>query len=319
MSEKISIVMPAYNAEKYIKAAIDSIVNQTYVNWELLIADDGSNDKTNEIIQHYVKSDHRIKSYPNEKNLGYLHTCNRLFKICQGTYVGFQDADDISHPSRIEKQVAFLQQQNHVILTGCRAAYFKHAPDQFIKIKNVPTDHEVISEKLFENNQFSGASVLFRRELFDSIGYYQEYFDRIGNEHYDYYFRAAQKHKVANLQEVLYYVRVLATSFSRDIKSPRQFISGDITRFLARQREEFGKDSLTGLDFLPLEKFERSLLIKFNKDKSLIHRTVADILTYNGLYKQSLGRSMKAFLAKPYKVINFKYLLAGIKNLIYQK
>ena len=90
--------MPAYNCEKYIHQAIDSVLNQTHINFELLIADDCSTDTTKQIIDSY--KDPRIKTFHNNINLGYLKASNKLFSLCKGSYITFQDADDTSELNR---------------------------------------------------------------------------------------------------------------------------------------------------------------------------------------------------------------------------
>ncbi len=313
----VSIIMPAYNAEKYIAEAIESIIAQTYTNWELLIADDGSTDNTKNIIKDYANKESRIKTYHNSENIGYLKTCNKLFKICKGELITFQDADDISVPKRIEKQYLFLKHNSEIVAVGCQASYFKKNIENIIKNKTVNCNHVDIYNTLFYANQFSGASVMFRRKLFDSIGCYKEFFDRIGNEDYDFFFRIAKIHKVANLDETLYYVRLAPNSISRNIKSPRQIISADLVKFLAHQREKFGKDSLTGLEYNLLENYENKLLADFNKDKTLLYRKSADSLSYSGLKKQALYSSFKALKIEPFKTINIKYFLASLKKVLF--
>ena len=101
----ISVIMPAYNCELYVEMAIKSILEQTYKDFELLIADDASKDNTKKIIDDLAKTDSRIKTFHNESNLGYLQASNKLFEKCSGEYITFQDADDFSDVTRFEKLV----------------------------------------------------------------------------------------------------------------------------------------------------------------------------------------------------------------------
>jgi glycosyltransferase involved in cell wall biosynthesis len=100
---KISVILPAYNAEKYIEAAVNSILLQTYQNFEIIIADDCSNDRTKAIID--AMNDSRIQTYHNETNLGKTETVKKLYSYVSGTFVTIHDADDISLPERFEKQL----------------------------------------------------------------------------------------------------------------------------------------------------------------------------------------------------------------------
>ncbi len=108
--------MPAYNCEKFVKHAIDSMLNQSYSNFELLIADDCSKDSTKSIIDSYT--DERIKRFHNDVNLGYLKASNKLFKQCTGQLITFQDADDYADLTRLEKLVGFLDKNEKVSVIG---------------------------------------------------------------------------------------------------------------------------------------------------------------------------------------------------------
>lgn len=101
----VSVIMPAYNVEKYIEEAIQSVIVQSYTNWELLVIDDGSTDKTLEIVQKMAEKDNRIFLIKNEKNMGVARTRNRGFELCKGEYIALLDSDDLWHAEKLEKQV----------------------------------------------------------------------------------------------------------------------------------------------------------------------------------------------------------------------
>src|SRR3989338_6124930 len=100
---EVSVLMPAYNAGKYIGEAIESILHQTFTDFELVIVDDGSTDNTWDIIQEYKKTDNRIVAIKNDKNIKLALTLNKGIGLCKGTYVVRMDANDYSYPDRIEK------------------------------------------------------------------------------------------------------------------------------------------------------------------------------------------------------------------------
>lgn len=112
---KISVIMPAYNAERYIREAIDSILRQTWSDFELIIIDDGSTDSTAAIIAEYT--DNRIRFCPNAQNMGVAATLNRGLELACGAYIARMDADDISLPERFAKQAAYLDA--HPDVTVC--------------------------------------------------------------------------------------------------------------------------------------------------------------------------------------------------------
>ena len=110
----VSVLMPAFNAQKYLRNAVDSILNQTYGNFELLILNDGSSDQTQAILDSF--SDPRIKILRHEKNQGLVSTRNDLVAAARGKYIALLDSDDIAFPARLEKQVTFLEQEKAEII-----------------------------------------------------------------------------------------------------------------------------------------------------------------------------------------------------------
>jgi glycosyltransferase involved in cell wall biosynthesis len=305
----VSIVMPAYNAGLFIENAIGSIIAQEYQNWELLIADDGSTDNTRQIVDRYL--DPRIKSFHNESNLGYLKACNKVLALCRGQFITFQDADDWSAPDRLSKQLAAFENNSELGIVGTWARY-QTLQGAILREKKTPVSHEEIYQHMWQRNPFCGASIMVRKEVYDAIGGYKEYFDRIGNEDYDWAMRIVERFKAANLPEFLYFVQVTANSISRNIRSPRQLISHDLVHFLAEQRKFQNSDSLSGLDTSNLIEFEQRILQLYIKDKALIYRKAADIAAYNREWKKVRYNAWKAWKAKPNSIINCKYLVSSL-------
>ena len=108
----VSVIMPAYNAEKYISKAIASVQQQTIENWELIVIDDCSGDGTAEVVAGFAQADSRIRFLKNEQNSGVARTRNRGIEVCTGEYVAFLDSDDIWHPEKLECQIKCLQENN---------------------------------------------------------------------------------------------------------------------------------------------------------------------------------------------------------------
>lgn len=119
-SKLISVILPAYNAEKYLQKAIDSILAQTYANFELLVINDGSTDRTEEIVLSY--SDPRIRYIKNEENLKLIKTLNKGIDLARGTYIARMDADDISLPDRLEKELDFMEK--HPDISACSSKVY---------------------------------------------------------------------------------------------------------------------------------------------------------------------------------------------------
>lgn len=202
----VSIVMPAYNAEKFIEESVNSILQQTYRNFELLVADDSSTDKTKEILSSF--NDSRISIYENEINQGYLITCNRLFSLCKGDLITFQDADDISDIYRIEKLVrTFLNDTDVDICTTNSTLVDENGKK--ISSRVWPIDYQRFRYDINYKPTICGATIILTKELLNKTGLYHEYFNRAGGEDFEWFYRAVTKCKKAvHVNEELYIYRI---------------------------------------------------------------------------------------------------------------
>lgn len=117
----VSVIMPAYNAARFLEEAVRSVQNQTVADWELLLLEDCSTDETRLLAARLAAEDPRIWLLPNEKNLGVAHTRNRGLALCRGRYVAFLDSDDVWHPEKLEKQLALMEE------TGADLVYTAYA------------------------------------------------------------------------------------------------------------------------------------------------------------------------------------------------
>ena len=162
----ISVIMPAYNCDQYIEEAINSVTNQTYQNWELLVVDDCSNDKTTQIIEKLSKVDSRIRFYSNKKNQGVSATRNKAISLANGSWLAFLDSDDIWDKTKLEKQINYANDRNaEFIFTG--SSYTNEDGEFYPGGFEVPD--EVIYEQLRNQNVISCSSVLIKRHFFDTI------------------------------------------------------------------------------------------------------------------------------------------------------
>lgn len=162
----VSIVMPAYNCEKYIDEAINSVLAQTYKNWELLVIDDGSKDATFQILSEFSKNDYRIKPLKNEKNLGVSATRNRGIELASGEWIAFLDSDDIWNPSKLEKQLEAADKTSvGFVFTG--ASYINEDGQPYKGIFEVPA--KVSYKELRNQNVISCSSVIVKKKYFKNI------------------------------------------------------------------------------------------------------------------------------------------------------
>ncbi len=189
--------MSVYNTEDYITESIKSILNQTYSNIEFIIIDDGSTDCT---VDKILKSkDSRIKLIRNEENRGLAASLNRGIRQASGAYLARMDADDISHPKRIEKQIEKFKSIPEISLLGTGLQYFNNS-----KFKNYfPEDHESCKAKLLFNVCFGHPSLMMRSQIFENeSNFYNPKLEQY-SEDYDLYSRLIGTYRFGNLNELL--------------------------------------------------------------------------------------------------------------------
>jgi len=238
----ISVIMAAYNCERYVDQAIDSILSQSHKNLELLIIDDCSTDNTWLRIKKHT--DERINATKNPTNLGYLKTTNKLFEACNGEYIAFQDADDWSLPVRLQLQVELLTEKPD--LDFCGTSCTKFFDDGFrVNVKYPKSDLALRSAlSLGVTSLFCGSSIVIKSTALRSLGYYREFFDRIGAEDIDWYLRGLELGKAENTQKHLYHYRQHSSSISVTRSKGIAKHGIDIAYALHRQRTFSGTDSI---------------------------------------------------------------------------
>lgn len=196
----ITILMSVYNSRRYLREAIESILHQTFKNFEFIIVDDRSTDGSLDILNEYAQKDPRIRLIKNEKNLGLTRSLNKSIKAATGKYIARMDSDDIADAERLEKQIGFMTKNPDVVLLG--TAF--HEIDQngnVLASKAFPLDDNKLKHVLIKLNPFCHASVIIRRSALDMSGFYNE--DMPKAQDYDLWFRLANAGKIANLPEPL--------------------------------------------------------------------------------------------------------------------
>ena len=198
---KISVVMAAYNAEKYLKEAMDSILGQTYDDLELIVIDDKSTDTSGQILKDYAARDSRVVVLENEENMGLTKSLNKGLKVAKGEYIARMDADDISVPDRFEKQVAFLDSHPDYSFVSCIGRYIDEDGKEE-QLRLFPETNEEIYAMMPKVDAVMHPGVMFRREDIRKIGDYCEDFRVV--QDYDLWFRGmAAGYKFYNIQEPL--------------------------------------------------------------------------------------------------------------------
>jgi glycosyltransferase involved in cell wall biosynthesis len=195
---KVSVIMAVYNGEKYLSEAVESILGQTFGNFEFIIINDGSTDRSPNIIEGYWIRDKRIIVISQE-NTGLAAALNRGLVVAKGKYIARMDADDISLPQRFEKQIAFMEKHEEIGLCGTWIENFGANGSTSVRL---PTDPEIIRCTLLFGFCIAHPSVMIRKDVLDahSLAYNSEY--RYGQD-YDFWERFSRCSKLANIPEVL--------------------------------------------------------------------------------------------------------------------
>lgn len=199
---KISVLMPAYNAEKFIEEAIESILAQTFTDFEFIIINDGSEDKTAEIIRAHT--DPRIVFVDNERNQGLIAVLNQGLDMARGEYIARMDADDIAYPERFAAQAAFMDANPDIGMVSANVRIFGDKFGELGDTRNSITRHPAFMGALdwYLGCRASHPLAMLRKEIFDKYGLRYDP-DYVACEDYELWSRAVRYMKIANMPEVL--------------------------------------------------------------------------------------------------------------------
>lgn len=204
--------MGVYNGEKYIRESIESILNQTYKNFELIICDDGSKDKSLEIINEYQKKDNRIIVIKNEKNLGLAASLNNSIKMAKGEYIARMDCDDIAVENRLEKQVDFLDKHEEYAFVGSSVKLFDNNGVWGERIN--PAD--LPKELVFTKQPIVHPTTMIRRNVLELVNGYTVAPYTYRTEDFDLWCKIYSKGFIgANIKDVLLYYREDKDSYNK--------------------------------------------------------------------------------------------------------
>lgn len=205
----VSVLMPAYNAEKYIGEAIESILNQTFKDFEFIIIDDASTDGTWEVIQRYAKKDRRIISLQNDSNKKICKTLNRGIKMAKGKYIVRMDADDWSFPDRIQKQVDFMEKNTRHTISGGSMLITDENLHPYA-LRTYPSSDSLLRRKIMRYSPFSHPAVIYRTDLAKKIGGYHMLYA----EDIELYLNLGKYGLFGNLPDTLIKYREIPTSMT---------------------------------------------------------------------------------------------------------
>ena len=328
---EISTIMTVHNGQLFLGQAIESILNQTFRNNELIVINDNSTDDTRQIIEGFCDQDSRIILINNPKNFGPFISANLGLKIAKGEFIARMDADDISLPIRFERQVNFLESHKEIGLLGTNGSYIDETGKVLAPFRHFENDLEIRWGNLF-NSQFIHSSIMFRRSLVPLAGMYRE--DHKYAQDYEFTSRLLQHTNGANLKEKLVLWRRTSGNISsqkkeEQLKFGTQIAMDNINRLFGY---EFVTDHAELLVFRGLyrgtyknaneEQVIRFLQIleKFIETRkippSAERRFIKGVATrmFESIYRKGLNKSNQKVLGKIIRMSPVAGLI-GIKNL----
>ncbi|MCS5420483.1 MULTISPECIES: glycosyltransferase family 2 protein [Psychrilyobacter] len=276
----VTVLMPVYNAGEFLREAMDSILNQTYEEFEFLIINDGSTDSSVNIIESY--EDERIKLVHNTENMGLIKTLNKGIEIARGKYIVRMDADDIAETNRIETQVNFMESNDDVAVAGSNGVIFLSDKPMIKKPTDFPIRYTEIRCRLLFESPIMHPAVIMRKNVLleNNYRYRDEYKD---TEDYGLWVEIAKDHKIVNIPKKLLRYRIVSSS-----------MTNQALKKMSDRIRVMKKIYILGLDYLGVE---------YSEDELDIHAEIA--LSSTLKHFQYTKRSVEKWLHKLIAANNF--------------
>ena len=220
----VSVLMSVYNGDRYLNEAVESILSQTYEDFEFIIINDGSTDQTKEILSSFSEIDHRIRVF-HQENHGLIFSLNKGLELARGKYVARMDADDISLPRRLEEQINYLRANPDVGVLGTQMEIINENGKKIGKYQ-VPCSHNLIIWQVLFGRPFAHPSVMFKKSIIEQVGGYSKKYTHA--EDLELWSRLVGKTQFRNLSESLCKYRALSNSISvkyEDIQSQNAILA----------------------------------------------------------------------------------------------
>ncbi len=299
----ISVVMSVYNSEKYLSEAIESILNQTYTNFEFIIVNDGSTDSSFDIIQKYAKNDERIVLISRE-NKGLPFSLNEGIKKARGKYIARMDADDISLPTRFEEQVKFMENEPNVGVCGSCIKIFANGCK---KKWRVPITDDECKMSLLVGSCFAHPAVMIRKSVLeDNQIFYDE--NLYTAQDYALWISLSGLTKFANIPKVLLHYRKLESSISSQADKRLDVKFKLLLKYI--------EHNLVSFDFVSVKNAKILFSLLVNKDAFKI--PFSDIVFFMKKLMKKNGEFLKYDEAKLKKKMRRKLLVYLFKTKSYR-
>jgi len=294
---QVSVLMPVYNAERYLAGSVESILSQSFSDFEFLIFDDGSTDRSLDILQAYSKQDARIRVFPRP-HLGYVPWLNEGIRIARGEFIARMDADDLAMPDRFACQVKYLDENPSCVAVGCDCLAIDPDGADLHRI-GYDRNHKLDEDSLLngESEGLAHPTAMLRREALVTIGGYREQYQYL--EDYDLWFRLVEKGHLGLIPKVLLKHRLHCNSVSHGkAEQQKEMIDVIITEHRMRR----------GLRPLPYSAW------RYETPATPIeaHRWWGNLAAANGYYRTALKHATISLQEAPLSPISWFALCVSV-------
>jgi len=288
---KVSVIIPTYNCAKYLPEAIQSVLNQTYQDFEIIVVDDGSVDNTKEIVKEFIKNYPNKIKYIYQENKGHATARNTAIRNSIGEYIAMLDADDLCTPRRLEKEVHILETEPNIAVIHANVTFISEDGKQLeTPHRNIKyLSGHIFKHILLRRAHIAMATVLVRKKCFESVGLFDENLTHLGAEDREMWLRIAKQYNFKYLDEVLGYYRIRSNSSSRDVQR------------------------MVEARYYIIDKFCKNRPILKRKALAKVHQELAENLLVSKIYCESRKEYLNAFHYWPFF---FKLYLGLIKTYI---
>ena len=275
--------MTAYNEERFLKAALESLLNQTFQDFEIIVVNDGSTDRTGEILDHLAQQDARIRS-AHQSNMGRVRSLNQAVALASGDFLAVMDSDDIALPNRLEAGLHYLKAHPEF---GLVASFFEQIDVRDAVIKRVdqlPTETNQLATLLPQDNPICHGTIMLPKNVMEQVGGYREAF--LAALDYDLYLRILDHYPIGMIPEVLYRYRVHGSSISA--RRLLQLQMKSLAQAMYQERQKKGQDTLQALSGEAQAAFVADFLAE---DRRLQRKRYSQILLEQGRKYYRLGET----------------------------